>query len=126
MAHSEVGIGCLLEGCRSLSLKLTSDPVVDVVESEQYFSFYPAHHPWQLRSDPAAPFPPLLPGACANLWWGQAGEPEPEEGGDRCGESGAAAFRYQAWPDSVWGALEVDTGDMRRQLSRPPDLYLGF
>lgn len=55
----------------------------------------PAHHPWQLRSDPAAPFPPLLPGACANLWWGQAGEPEPEEGGDQRGEGRAAAFRYK-------------------------------
>lgn len=55
-----------------------------------------AHHPRQLCPDPAAPFPHLLPGPSTYLCGGQAGEPEPEEGGDRRGEGAAAAFRYQA------------------------------
>ena len=76
----------------------------------------PAHHPWQLRPDPASPFPHLLPGPGTNLWGGQAGEPEPEEGGDQRGEGRAAAFRYQAWPDPGWGELEVALGDVGRQL----------
>ena len=60
-----------------------------------------AHHPRQLCPDPAAPFPHLLPGPSTYLHGGQAGEPEPEEGGDRRGEGAAAAFRYQA--GLTWG-----------------------
>lgn len=86
----------------------------------------PAHHPRQLRSDPAAPFPHLLPGPGTNLPGGQAGEPEPEEGGDQCGEGGAAAFRYKAWPDSGCVVLEVDPRDMERQIPRPLEPHLGF
>ncbi|XP_057577989.1 dual oxidase 1 isoform X4 [Hippopotamus amphibius kiboko] len=58
-----------------------------------FFQTVPAHHPRQLRSDPAAPFPHLLPGPSTYLRWGQAGEPEPEEGGDQRGKGRAAAFR---------------------------------
>lgn len=77
--------------------------------SQLYSLLSPAHHPWQLRSDPAAPLPHLLPGPSTNLCGGQAGEPEPEEGGDQRGEGGAAAFRYQACPDPGWGAMEVNS-----------------
>lgn len=45
-----------------------------------------AHHPRQLCSDPDAPIPHLLPGPGNYLRGGQAGEPEPEEGGDQRGE----------------------------------------
>ncbi|XP_049990021.1 dual oxidase 1 isoform X2 [Alexandromys fortis] len=58
-----------------------------------HFSLCPAHHPRQLCSDPGAPIPHLLPGSGNYLCGGQAGEPEPEEGGDQRGEGRAAAFR---------------------------------
>lgn len=93
------------EGCRGLSSKLASAPVGGVVGSELCFSLYLAHYPWQLRSDPAAPFPHLLPGPGTNLCGGQAGEPEPEESGDQRGEGGAAAFRYK--PRGCQGASLV-------------------
>lgn len=96
MAHGEAGIRCAVgEGGRGLRPELASDPVVDVAGSDLHSSLHLAYHPRQLCSDPAAPFPHLLPGPGANLCWGQAGEPEPEEGGDQRSEGGAAAIRYR-------------------------------
>ena len=86
----------------------------------------PAHHPWQLWPDPAATFLHLLPGPGTNLCGGQAGEPEPEEGGDQRGEGRAAALRYQAQPDPRWTALKVNSRGVWRQLSRPPDHNWGL
>ena len=56
------------------------------LSSEPYSLVCAAHHTWQLCSDPDAPVPHLLPGPCNYLCGGQAGEPEPEEGGDQRGE----------------------------------------
>lgn len=87
-----------------------------------------AHHPRQLRSDPAAQFLHILPGPGTNLCGGQAGEPEQEEGGDQRGEGGAAAVRYQARPDPGWGATHGTWGDSSPGLQTPnlaPDSLLG-
>ena len=77
------------EGCRGQTLLWVW------LQPQLYSLLSPAHHPRQLRPDPAAPFPHLLPGPSTYLCGGQAGESEPEEGGDQRGEGGAAAFRYQ-------------------------------
>lgn len=53
------------------------------------------YHPWQLRSDPAAPLPHLLHHPSSHLWCRQAAQPEQEESGDQRVESRAPAIRYR-------------------------------
>lgn len=53
-------------GCKGLRPELATDTVVGMTWSEPNSSLYPAHHPRQLRPDPAALFLHLLPGPGPN------------------------------------------------------------
>ena len=128
MSPGECGVG---GECKGLRAKLARDTVVGMAWSELYSSLSPAHHPWQLWPDPAAPFPHLLPGPGTNLYGGQTGEPEPEEGGDQRGEGRAAAFRYQplGCQGASWVVLRKPVGGGggggRARTLQSPDLASG-